>query len=225
MKRLSIAGLMALVVFFAVAFAALRNATEVWASATFTVALVLIAVAPVCAFAGGGRARLAWAGFACVGWACLLVWLLRSPPSLALPPGVINVGGSRGGVGFGTPSATEPIPLPPLLTEWGLRRLQPAPGPIPRPAPPTSAAPPKGISMRSTTVAMTSGATITARLSPAATRRLQSMYFLQVLRSLEILLLGLVGAFLARLLASGGERPMPGDPGDSRPALPEGRIL
>jgi hypothetical protein len=64
---------MAIVLFIGFGFAALRNADEFWASATFTLAFFMISVAPLGALARRGRARMSWAGFAVFGWASLLV--------------------------------------------------------------------------------------------------------------------------------------------------------
>ena len=50
-------------------FAALRNANQFWANATYTLAFISILVALLCAFARKGKARMTWAGFAVFGWA------------------------------------------------------------------------------------------------------------------------------------------------------------
>lgn len=73
MKRFrpSIAGLMALVLFAAIAFAALRGASAIWASVMFTLTLVLLSTAILGAFYCQRPARIAWAGFAVFGWAYL----------------------------------------------------------------------------------------------------------------------------------------------------------
>src|SRR5207249_481279 len=52
--------------------AALRNADALWASATYTLAIIMISAALVGALARSGKARLPWAGFAVFGWACLI---------------------------------------------------------------------------------------------------------------------------------------------------------
>jgi hypothetical protein len=67
--RFTIAGLMGIVLFVAVGFAALRNANAFWASGTYSVAIMMILVASLGAFARKGKARMTWAGFALFGWA------------------------------------------------------------------------------------------------------------------------------------------------------------
>jgi hypothetical protein len=74
--RFTLAQLMAIVLFFAFGFAALRNADAFWARATYTLALIMISAAPLGALARKGRARMAWAGCAVFGWTCLLVGAL-----------------------------------------------------------------------------------------------------------------------------------------------------
>src|SRR6516165_9214735 len=76
--RLTIANLMIVVLYVGLGFAALRNADEFWASATFTLAILAVSVAVVVAVARKGRARLTWLGFAVFGWASLLIWLSTS---------------------------------------------------------------------------------------------------------------------------------------------------
>ena len=67
--RLTIANLMIVVLYAGLGFAALRNADEFWASATFTVAILAVSAAVVGVVARKGRARLTWLGFAVFGWA------------------------------------------------------------------------------------------------------------------------------------------------------------
>ena len=98
----TIAQLMVFVLLVGVSFAALRNANAVWASATFTIAIITISVALVAAFARRGKARMAWAGYAATGWACLVIWLATSSTAGSL---------------------TSP---PRLLLSWGLLHLQPS---------------------------------------------------------------------------------------------------
>jgi hypothetical protein len=76
--RFSIAQLMAVVLYLGFAFAALRSANPFWASATFSLAIVLFSVASVAAFARTDRGRASWAGFAIAGWARLVIWLFSS---------------------------------------------------------------------------------------------------------------------------------------------------
>jgi hypothetical protein len=103
---------MGIVLYLGFGFAALRNADEFWASATYTLATILIAVTLVGAFARSGRARTPWVGFAVFGWTYLLI--------VHLPDRSI------GGLGFG------PIQKPLLLIEWGTARLQPYIKPLPQ---------------------------------------------------------------------------------------------
>jgi hypothetical protein len=117
-RRFTLAQLMAVVLCFGLAFAALRRADEVWASATYTLVFLMISLAPICALARKGRARLVWAGFAVFGWARLLVGVL---PQLYLRS-------------MGLHTMTSPR----LLTEWAFGYLQPylpvgLGGGIPRP--------------------------------------------------------------------------------------------
>jgi hypothetical protein len=144
--RFTLAQLMAIVLYLGFGFAALRNA-DFWASATYTVAFLMISVAPLGALARKGRARMVWAGFAVFGWAPLLVG--------ALPHLYVR--------SFGL------IPSPRLLTERGFDYLLPY------------LWTPRGIE--------TSHA--------------------QVFYSLDIILFGLLGAVLGRLLAVKDERPNP----------------
>lgn len=73
MKRFgsSVAGMMALILAVAVGFAALRDGKVLWASATFSLSVTLLATAILAACAARGPARLAWGGFALFGWAYL----------------------------------------------------------------------------------------------------------------------------------------------------------
>jgi hypothetical protein len=77
--RFTLAQLMALVILVGFGFAALRNANEFWASATYTLAFVLVSIAPLGALARNGTARMVWAGFGAFGWARLLVGALPHP--------------------------------------------------------------------------------------------------------------------------------------------------
>ena len=102
--RLTIAQLMAIVLLAGFGFAAMRNANDFWAIATFNLAIGLNATALVGAIVRRGRARAAWTGFAVFGWAYLLVD--------HLPPRAI------GSFGYG------PIPKPQLVMDRGLVFLQ-----------------------------------------------------------------------------------------------------
>jgi hypothetical protein len=140
--RFTLAQLMAIVLFIGFGFAALRNPNDFWMSATYTLAFLMISVAPLGAIARKGRDRMAWAGFAVFGWARLLVG--------ALP--------------YLTDAYSVQIPSPRLLTTLGFAYLMPW-----------------GYSSDH------------ARVSA----------------SLEIILFGLVGAIVGRLMAGRGEQPNP----------------
>lgn len=103
--RLTIAQLMTLILLIGLGFAALRNANEFWASATYTLAIISILAAALGAFARKGNARITWAGFAVFGWVYLLINLL---PDRRV-----------GSLGSG------PISWPGMLIEWGTANLQP----------------------------------------------------------------------------------------------------
>jgi hypothetical protein len=109
--RFTLAQLMAIVLYLAFGFAALRNSDEFWASATHTCAIVLIAGALVGALVRKGRARTAWVGCTVFGWTQLLI--------VHLPESEV------GGLGFG------PIRKPLLLFEWATAGLQPYIKPVP----------------------------------------------------------------------------------------------
>ncbi len=70
-SRLSILGMMAVIVLIAVALAALRSPTILGASLIFTATVAFLATAVLGAIARRGRARVAWAGVAVFGWAYL----------------------------------------------------------------------------------------------------------------------------------------------------------
>jgi hypothetical protein len=76
--RYSIASLLGLVLFVAVAFAALRQADELWDSAIFSLTVGLLLISVLLAVHRTGRSRAFWLGFAVVGWAYLIVSLI--PP-------------------------------------------------------------------------------------------------------------------------------------------------
>ena len=71
--RLTVASLMATVLYFALGFAALRSGSTRWASALSTLAVLIIATATLSAIANRDRARFVRAGFAIFGWSYLLL--------------------------------------------------------------------------------------------------------------------------------------------------------
>ncbi len=66
--RFSIAGLMGLVLFTAIALAALRRSTENWAGVLFLATLGALGIGLVGAFCRGGSERGGWIGFVVFGW-------------------------------------------------------------------------------------------------------------------------------------------------------------
>jgi hypothetical protein len=76
--RYTVAQLMAIVFYCGFGFAALRNANALWASATFSVAILTVSVALAGACARKNGARMPWAGFAFAGGLCLVIWLSTS---------------------------------------------------------------------------------------------------------------------------------------------------
>ena len=158
--RLTIAGLMAIVLFVGVGFAALRNADAFWASVTFTLALIAVSGAVVGAIVRKGAVRSTRVGFAVFGSAYLLVDLL--------PPRPV------GGLGAG------PIPWPSPLIEWATARLQPY-------------------------------------VHPFAPMSTDWLPYDQVAHSLGVILFGLVGAILGRLVAVKDEDAHQSAPPDDPP--------
>ena len=150
--RLTIAKLMTLILLVGFGFAALRNANEYWASATFTLAVISILAALLCAFARKGKARMTSAGFAVFGFAYVLIDVLP------------DLGGGNLGVG--------PVRSPNLITGVGAAVLQPY-------------------------------------IHPLAPGVFDQVQFYLVSRSLVIILFGLVGAIIARLVAPRDDRPNP----------------
>jgi hypothetical protein len=113
--RFTIAQSMAIVLYVGFGFAALRNADDLYASATFTLAVTMVSLAFVGALVRKGKARAIWSGFAVFGLANLLIGL---SPSLN-PPGPTFYHYTTG-----------QRPTPVLLIEWALRRLHPYVNPI-----------------------------------------------------------------------------------------------
>jgi hypothetical protein len=76
--RFNISSLLAVVLFLAVAFAALREATDLWDSGVFTLAAGLLLASVLLAVHRTGRRRAIWSGFALFGGAYLAASLI--PP-------------------------------------------------------------------------------------------------------------------------------------------------
>jgi len=66
--QLSLADLMAAVLFIALGLAALLNPTALWASALFMLTVALLSAAILGAIACRGKTRMTWAGVAIFGW-------------------------------------------------------------------------------------------------------------------------------------------------------------
>jgi len=71
--RLTLAGLMGLVVLAAASLASLRYATEAWTAVASTAALAVLLSALLAARLLRGRERAFWGGFALFGWAYLVL--------------------------------------------------------------------------------------------------------------------------------------------------------
>ena len=93
--RVPLSALLVVVGLMAVGFAALRVSSRLWASACFSVALLMLVVAVAELIYRRGRVRAFWGGFALFGWTYLLIafgpgpltaWrdLLVSAPALAI---------------------------------------------------------------------------------------------------------------------------------------------
>ena len=91
--RFTIAQAMALVLLTGIGFAALRSASILWASAVFTLTVVVLSAAILGAMARRGRARMTWAGFALFGWVYL-------------------------GTAFGPWADGNGVKAPPYVTKW-----------------------------------------------------------------------------------------------------------
>src|SRR6516162_9519888 len=86
---------MAIVLVSGFGFAALRSAAVLWASAIFTLTVVVLSAAILGAMARRGRARMMWAGFALFGWIYL-------------------------GTTFGPWAEGNGVKAPPYVTRWAL---------------------------------------------------------------------------------------------------------
>lgn len=148
--RLTIAQLMTVILFVGFGFAALRNANQLWASATYTIAIISILAALLFAFANKGKARMTSVGFSAFGWAYLLIDLL---PDRSY--------GRLGGV---------TIPWPRLMAEWCILALQPY-------------------------------------IHPLAPGTFDWVQYEIVSHSIGIILFGLIGAVIGRLVSPGDDRP------------------
>jgi hypothetical protein len=80
----SIASVLGLVLFLAVACAALRQADELWDSAVFSLTVVVLVTSVLLAIHCSGRKRAFWLGFALFGWTYLIASLIPSVESRLL---------------------------------------------------------------------------------------------------------------------------------------------
>lgn len=71
--RFSIKGLMVVVILVAIGIAALRSASELWASFVLTLTFGLLATAGLGALFSRGERQVFWIGFAAFGWGYVLV--------------------------------------------------------------------------------------------------------------------------------------------------------
>ena len=133
--RFSIAAMLGVVLFAAVAVAALRQADALWDSTLFSLALGLLALAVLLAVHRTGGRRAFWLGFALVGGAYLGASLVPPVEARLLTTGPLPTSTPRcraGGTGWSPwPGRSTPVP-----------RSTPSPRP---PSPPTGARWPRGV--------------------------------------------------------------------------------
>ncbi len=142
-KRVSIAGLMGLVGIVAFGLVALKQADPIWASAWFTFATLALTVGVFRAAFGRGRSRTFWAGFSLAGWLYLLV--------------------VYGGFYRTSPDRVDP---PPLLTHYGIVRVQEIIQPESVFFAPTAIPPPAPIAVTGTLTGTNSGQAAPAPVAP-----------------------------------------------------------
>jgi hypothetical protein len=74
--RFTVQRIMVAVLLSGFALAALRGPSPMWTVASFHLAIVLLSVAPVVAWARRDESRFLWAAFAAAGWVRLVFWWL-----------------------------------------------------------------------------------------------------------------------------------------------------
>ncbi len=108
--RFPIAGLMGAVLVIALSLAALRNASETWAGATFLLTCAVLTLAVVGAVCRRDAERAWWLGFALFGWGYILLafWTSFELPTMALLDAIgsrlgakVQFGGDRNTMGGG----------------------------------------------------------------------------------------------------------------------------
>jgi hypothetical protein len=88
--RFTIAGLLGLVLFLGVGFAALREASELWDSAVFSTTVGMLSASVLLAVHRADRRRAFWLGFALFGWISLGASLIPSIESQLLTTRVLT---------------------------------------------------------------------------------------------------------------------------------------
>jgi hypothetical protein len=89
--RFGITTLMGLILFVAVGLTALRSASALWVSATFTATVTLLSASILGAMAARGRPRMGWAGLAVFGWVYLGIAFGPWPRNVDGPPPLLTV--------------------------------------------------------------------------------------------------------------------------------------
>jgi hypothetical protein len=84
-RRVSIAGLMSVVLVTSLGLAALRSGNQEWAGATMLVACGLLSLGVIGAACRAGTERVWWLGFSIIGWGYLLLIFTEPYTSLHLP--------------------------------------------------------------------------------------------------------------------------------------------
>jgi hypothetical protein len=77
--RISIAGLMAVMIPVAIGLVALREATQLWVDIVFNLVVASLLLATYKAIRSRGTAAVRWAGFSSFGWAHLVLGLIGMP--------------------------------------------------------------------------------------------------------------------------------------------------
>jgi WD40 repeat protein len=197
--RYSIAGLLGLVLFVAVAFAALRQADELWDSALFSLTVGLLLTSVLLTIHRTGRKRAFWLGFALLGWTYLIASLIPPVESRLLTT-------------TGLAHLDSIIPGRDPAVRWLSRNRNPVVGYAFSADGQTLATNGPG------TVRLWDFSTGTLLASPSAT----SDDFVRIGHSLLALALAFVGGQLSRGLFDTQRAPRADEPGGSTAPVPEG---